>query len=472
MDIKKILKTFGSWINLIGEEVNFSVSEGLSKPPSLCATCLSILGILVISVISYEFIRQSIDRTNPGINIELKTLSNYPKVNLEQNNFYFTLLPISELYSPGQFMEGSLYTITAEISIKTADYTKKSAREILKFQRKQLKVVRCSEVKEEFSYLRRNKQFPENLINNAFCFLPPEDLKKEYFVEGQALDSFESQIEIKIWPCSLDDPTECQPKRIVDGRRFLLIYPTPDIDYSKVDNFLDWASLGDTDSLLSTSNRQIHSYKFKHFEVFDQKDVFSSPKPKKQFFSVENSHTVNLDRNVNQLHCPKTRIGINRACPPYLEMRFASSNRVEIVTRTYPTLITALAEIGGFVELVLLFLGILYGLFNIYFKELQTHLVSKVFGLNKNLTGLKKFSEVIDQNLGIVEVMKELNGLKLINRAIFKDFHLKLMPEVLTKIKKEENLDEECKKKKEEAKLQTTKQTNNNNMILNIKGNI
>ena len=48
--------------------------------------------------------------------------------------------------------------------------------------------------------------------------------------------------------------------------------------------------------------------------------------------------------------------------------------------------------------------------------------------------------------------MKELNGLRLLNRAIFKEHHLRLLPEVLSKIKDEESKDEQAKKENAKGK--------------------
>ena len=55
---------------------------------------------------------------------------------------------------------------------------------------------------------------------------------------------------------------------------------------------------------------------------------------------------------------------------------------------------------------------------------------------------MREYSRVIDKNLDIVEVMKELNGLKVINRAVFQDHHLELMPDLLTEMEKKDEEEE------------------------------
>ena len=336
-------------------------------------------------------------------------------------------------------VEGSRYTVTAEVSLKLGDFSQTDPTKILTYKNIRLNATRCANVLDKFPYFKKSDAFDDSLVRSAHCFFPPDDLKDQYWIKGQPLDSYFSSFDIKIWPCSLDDRSQCDSSRSVEGHTMLLVYPTPDLDYSKIDNFLDWIGFADTNFDITPSVIQKYSFTFKHFEVFDQQDVFSNPKKRREFFAVQNSLGVNTERNERELYCPKGQIGgPHSTCSPYLHLSFSSSNRVETVTRTYTSLIKALAEIGGFVELVFLFVGLIYFIFNCYFKELKTQLVRKVFGIRRAGKKMREYSEVIDQNLDMVEVMKELNGLKVINRAVFKDHHLELMPELLTEMKKKE----------------------------------
>ena len=47
--VKQGIATISNQLNVVGEEVKFEVSDGLDKPPSLCATLLSIIGIVAVS---------------------------------------------------------------------------------------------------------------------------------------------------------------------------------------------------------------------------------------------------------------------------------------------------------------------------------------------------------------------------------------------------------------------------------------
>ena len=281
--VKQGIKKIGTKFNIVGEEVKFEVSSGFSKPPSLCATILSIIGIVAVSVIGYEFVRQSFDKTRPNISIELKTLPTYPKVDLEKEKFYFIIVALAEGVTP-LAVEGSRYTVTAQLSLKLGDFTQRDPTKITTFKTIKLESTRCSNVIDQFDYFRKAEAYNPFLLRGAHCFYPADDVRDQYWVKGQIMDSFYSTFDIKVWPCSLDDPTQCAPPQLINGHKFLLVYPTPDIDYSKIDNFLGWIGLADTVFDLSTTVSQKFAYTFKHFEVFDQNDVFSNPKKKERVF--------------------------------------------------------------------------------------------------------------------------------------------------------------------------------------------
>ena len=433
--LKYISKKIASKVNLVGDEVKFDIS-GDDKPPSICATILSVLGLIAITVISFEFIRNSLDTTNPSINIEFKTLSKYPKVDLQKEGFYFALIPITHIFNPER-VKGSRFTLEAVVWNKNHNRDDPNLNTAIKVNQIQLKTVPCRDVIDKVKYLSQSETM-NSFLDIAYCFVPPDNLASSYFAQGQPLESFDAAVSIRIYPCSLDDPTQCASSREINQENFMLVHPSPDIDYSKGDDFLKWIALGDTSLEISTSNRQRFFYKFKHFSVYDQEDLFSNPKKNRDFFAIDDYYVYSIDRDSNQIHCPKSQIGNHDACPPYAQMLFSSSNKRERITRIYPTVVRAFSEIGGFFELVVISISMMYGIYNLYFKEMKSLLVQKVFGLKRIEKDHQQYYKVIGDNLDIVEVMKELNGLKVLNRAFFKDYHLKLLPRVLSKISNDE----------------------------------
>ena len=199
--VTKGIKAIGNQLNVVGEEVKFDVSDGFDKPHSLCATILSIIGIVVISVIGYEFVRQSFDTTNPDIDIELKTLPTYPKIDLEKEKFYFIVAGLQEGHSPFA-VEGSRYTITAELSLKIGNFTPSGTRRSLRvrFTNILLNSTRCADVIDKFDFFRKAAGYNPKLLKGSHCFFPPDDIKDQYWVQGQRLDSYFSTIDIKFGP--------------------------------------------------------------------------------------------------------------------------------------------------------------------------------------------------------------------------------------------------------------------------------
>ena len=251
----------------------------------------------------------------------------------------------------------------------------------------------------------------------------------------------------------------------------MIIAPSPDVDLSKKDDFLEWVPLSSDMHEINPSTRQQFNTKFKHYSILDQTSMFNEPEKRLDYFQQGDTYIKSFVRDADQVHCPASAIGNKALCQPYLEMKYTSSNSQENITRLYPSLLRSLSEIGGFTELIMLSVGVVYAVYNAWFSEMRSFLVRHVFGRDgksKCCPEQKKgYGKVIEDNLDIVEVMKELNGLRMLNRAIFKDHHLALLPEVLTHIKDEESREE--KSKQEIAKKEVAKRRLSDNKISPLK---
>ena len=441
------VKSLLASINLVGEEPNFKIN-GFNRVPSFISILLSLIGITFIGFISYIFLSESFDKTKPDVNIELRTLPSYPKVPLASEKIYFAMMRRNPLL--GQNVDwATLDTITAEISLKTFGPNG------LQFQKFKLDAVNCGQVKDKYEYLF-GRNISEGVFQRGICFVPKQNETNNYFIQGMPLEDIDASLTITVWPCSLSDPSKCVKPQMIAMGQYMSIMPSPDVDLSKPDNFFQWVPLASDMHDIDPGTKQQFFTKFKKYSIFDKTSMFSEAKHRKDYFQIDDNYVKSFSRDQNQVHCPASHIGNRFLCQPYIEMKFTSSNKQETITRLYPSLLRALSEIGGFTELIMMFIGMLYAIYNSWFNEMRSFLVRNVFARGEKIgscSGDKKgYGKVVEDNLDIVEVMKELNGLRLLNRAIFKDHHLTLLPEVLSKIKDEESKDDQEKKEKGKVK--------------------
>ena len=465
--LQKIKSLVGSF-NLVGEEPNFKI-QGFSRVPSACSILLSAVGIAFIGFISYIFLAESFDVTKPDVNIELRTLPNYPKISMAKEKIFFAIMRNNLLERTHKIEWPAMETITAEVTLKTFKKDQDGNASGLKFEKFRLEAVNCSTVRDQYDYLD-NHTVAKSVRETGICFVPKEGELDDYYLQGQRLEDIYSSFKITVWPCSLKNPLKCGPPQLVSLGRYVLIMPSPDVDLSKPDNFLKSVALASDVHEIDLGSRQQMFFKLKKFSIFDKTSMFREAKHRRDYFQIDESYVKSLSRNPSRVYCPAQAIGDTVACQPYLEMIFTSSNKQETITRLYPSLFRALSEIGGFTELIMMSIGFIYGLYNAWFSEMRTFLVRSVFARGEKTSACasdkKGYGKVVEDNLDIVEVMKELNGLRILNRVIFKEHHLTLLPEVLSKIKDEESKEDEKKEKgKEMAKNHNSLRNSSNNKI-------
>ena len=439
--VSNALKNF----NTIGNEVEFDIN-GFSRVPSCFGTLVSAVGLLVITTVGIQFILGAFNTKSPDINVELKTLPVYPKIELYKNNFFFVVLPIDMAISGLPLT--SFMTMNAYVSKR--EFVKAPNGTILdaKFKNVYLDTIQCSELQRDprFNFIYANKNV-DGVLNIATCLLPKKGEEEEYFVEGEPLSDFDSNLNIEILPCSLDDPTQCASREQLKFLDFLITYPNPDVDYSKTEDFLTWIAVAGTRARVNVNDHQLHILEVSSIELNKDSSFMGKPTKEAELMKVHTQYSNSVHREVSQLHCPKAILNNPFVCQPYISLRIITSNKREVITRVYPNIFQALSEVGGFRELVFMAAALIYMVYDYIFDAFKRYIVDNVYGYKHSKKEFKEHIGSIEDHLDIIKLIKELNGLKVLNRVIFKDHHIALLPKVLAKLKEEEE-----EKKKEIAK--------------------
>ena len=435
--VKQLLNQVSGCINIFGEEPKLTYN-GQARVPSTFSIILSIIAIIFTAFISYSLILQPITKTSPNLNIQVGSTPNYPKIDLEREKFYVGLITINTI---GAVKNWDLVaTFRAYITIKTILRDSSGLPTDAKFEKFDLEAKRCYQVKEKFKYLilAENSKF---LLEHFYCFYPTSRTVKHYFLKGQPIEDIEAYLTLEVLPCSTQDPSKCENRAVLETTEYLVVYPNPDLDYSNYNNFLKWVPLTGVQLRLDPTQEHQAVHSIKSYEVFDQTTVLKKSQKKRDFFGVDSSSVMSYHRDENQLHCAPEVVGDPLKCSPYVRMVFRSSDKLETITRVYPDFIHALSEIGGFTELVLIFLGFLYAVYSCCFPDLKNRLKNRILeglGTRGRNGGRVGYQELVSHNLDVVSLMDELNGLRVVNRAILEEHHLLLLPEVLKAIREED----------------------------------
>ena len=422
-------------LNILGLEVQFEIN-GFSKVPFCMGTLLSLISISLMLVITYTFVLNVFDTSGPDVSIKSKTLPNYPKIDLQNNSFYFALIPRNLKKGVDDFDRMGTFTAT----IRELAFVKDSAGNPVKISQKrfEMEVRICAEVTDYIKYINRNQNL-RSFLKETLCFKPKPSEENEYYLVGQTLEDVQRTIEIKIWPCSLEPPSKCYSREEVERVTFLLIYPSPNLDYSKTD---DYFSLNVVSGPMLRIDPHIitkNTFGLMSHELKKDTSIFGEPEPEMDFISVKDTFLHSNSRDHAQITCSAAQIGANsKECEPYFELSVTSSNEAERIIRKYSHIFEALAEVGGFREVILMIFGSLYFVYNCFGRELKRYIVNNVYGYKHSRAEFNRRIAGVEDHLDVVQLIKELNGLRVLNRVIFKDYHLSLLPDLLVKLKEEE----------------------------------
>ena len=422
---RKLKNSFLS-INLVGDQFNFRLRNN-QRDPSCLATLLTLCSLIITAVVGYSFIKNVLDTTRPKISTRVKKFNKYPEIDLAQDHFFFAVFPSSAQYNPNP---RSYLTLVANINKKS--FGRNSEGDIVSYNVEQipLEVRRCNETdyKSQFSHMIADELPTRTMVRGSICAYAktPEQIK-EYRVKGQPIENSDTFITIEVKPCSLPNPAECVQGFGLFTLNMVFIYPSPDVDLGKKKDMVKWISNGEISVDAKLDVLQEYVIGVKNVEIQDDDRIFGDPRKVVNYTDIDTKFFKIQGRDPNQTYCPPAIINNPYACKPYAVLNLRSGGKTEIVTRQYSNLFEAISEIGGFFELIIIFMGIIF--FFLCGEGLIRKIAKDTYGVDDELT-----RGLVEKNMDITELMKELNAFKLIRSMVLEDYHLALLPELIKEV--------------------------------------
>ena len=220
------------------------------------------------------------------------------------------------------------------------------------------------------------------------------------------------------------------------------------------------------------------------------------PTLKVEFATLEEDVIDGSERDETQLHCTQEQLklppGSPGACEEYLSFDYEAMGEVFVTRRSYKSIMSILGEFGGILKVITTTTFFLYGLYNmrkikyilgdLIFKSdqdttkqlkqiinsknnrkqrkeqelTQQNTAANVNSVRQTLTQKRvtethntpKLNEVVQELVktrsNVEDLMRKLNLLELIEKAIFKDHERQLLPLVLLKVKQREMMEEKA----------------------------
>ena len=486
------------WIKIVdifGKKVELKV-DGRDSYKSYSGAAVTIsygIAMIVLSVLAFK---TYLSTTSPSLIGESYQRSLYPDINLENNKlmpFFIGYSSEIDLISPTELSKYFTFTVEKIVWKTTVDGDGVATLEKLISYEDAVACGSLSEAAlESYDYIGKGGYLTELLRDYSMCLPSGAGLR----VFGKGSDEEFGLISFKIKPCSL--PTGCATAEEMGRANFQWVLPASTFDSSNKETPKSTTANADDVYYINPAIRQIYVAKFKENVVLDSEGLFDPDLSERiRYFDQANTFTTQAYRDQAKIECtPAETRNDSSLCYSYFEFSFQSSGTVFNYKRSYKTLGDTLGEIGGLNGIVILVFALLAKplldwvyddhLFSSVYSFLRDENGRKLFGVGKEedqkeegkrkgngkadegkLKGWCKMKEkdkkwremrgkaldMIDENVDIVSIVKDINTIKVIAGIFLKDRHRKLAEVVQFKAMLDEEGNNPVEKKKK-CKLQ------------------
>ena len=304
-------------------------------------------GALIIIIIVQNIITYS-DTTNPSNQGLSYTIADYPRINLVENKLVpifvgysdeTTLIPIDQLPKYFTFRVQKVTWLTSDAS--GSPITQKLINMI--------DVIPCSSLSDEslkvFEYMGTNSFYYSVMMQNGMC---PNITGANFTVSGKGSDNDFETVNFQVYPCTLVNTSECASATQMSIANFQILNPNSNFNASNYNNPHSFILNADDVYYINTYIDQKYTSKIREVAVMDSKGLFSSFQKTLTYFEIDSSTTTSGHRGASGISCTSAQITNNDPnCPAYFEFNFQSSGRVVVNKRSYMTIGTFFANIGG-----------------------------------------------------------------------------------------------------------------------------
>ena len=199
-------------MDVFGSTFNFEAQKGSTTYKSSAGGCLTILGTIIVLLMTYSFMQDWIDTSSPVVSVNIIQNKRPPRLNLSEFDIGQTFI----LFDGSDFVRYNntkkYFTLRAEM--KTSTISKTSERELDSSSEK-IDTLRCEDATEPIIKRLYNVGMDDTTttINYREIFADksqcPHTKEEQWWVEGSNFELPFRRNVVKLYPCSLPDPTQC-----------------------------------------------------------------------------------------------------------------------------------------------------------------------------------------------------------------------------------------------------------------------
>ena len=432
------------YLDILAPEITLKV-RGKSSIKTLPGAMLSLCYTAVIVYFIVLQLSQYLDTSSPQI-MQVKTRTgNYIDIDLIKNKHIPMVNIVQGTQNITSFEESQSY---ATVMMNMLHYKLAASLTDFELTVTPLPAVDCAKLIEEGNldkdllsgfFLEGNSK-----MFSGICF---NTSGVEAVLKGSNTQVPATFAQLSILPCSLPDPTKCQPLSQLSDAYVSLIYIEPEVNYANRDKPIGYLANSDIYMPINPVMHNDMAHKLINNEIVDDNGFLFHTKSVVNYTASDKLESYSKYRDASQITCTFLEI-VNQKCRPYISIFSISTNNKVTTRRIYKGLLETLGEIGGLRDLVTPVFVLLY----IFYHQSasKSEIVKAAFKLEqkpnkKNCGCIKKKvvspsqtqtmelkgdaiqvpAEVIDQaykqiesSLDIVEIAKEAASLRYLIIAL------------------------------------------------------
>ena len=351
--------SFGiSSLDLVGTKFSFefpTFSRKLkTKPGSGLTLVIGVITIVATAIIGSKYF----DTSSPSI-----TFSNEIGPEISHNMVKELMLPPITVYQEGSPLQTNISKM-ATIKAVSATYLFNPVTSYFKMiSSTESDYVDCKELNDPYFNQMLEKIDNRNKFKNI---LKCPDFKGNYNLSDVLFDSkniLYKYLSLSVFPCSLDDPSQCATAAEINKMRVVVGNPKKTIDPSNYTH--PYKTTVTTEEIpLNPLTIKVRKHTTRVTKITDLRNDFFGPETKGEFMTTNLFWQDSTSRLGQTLHCKKENgFSYGGVCAFYIAFEFEGGSEVIQVKRKYNLPTEIIGEIGGVLKVALMF-GMVYTIYN------------------------------------------------------------------------------------------------------------
>ena len=354
-------------IDLLGTRLNFYIGEKkLRKLKSVFGGILSLFFILFMITAIYVFGRKWLKKNHPVVSVNSFYSKRDHYYDLYQSNIFLAFGMFDGVKFPKTEQTKRFFTLKAQYETVILDATITAER---RTTIQPFPVVKCEHQNNNYTDFV-SKTFSQDAATfyrgSIFCTDTLADTN--WKIRGSTFELPFSMIRVRVYPCSLEDPSECASPTELANSLFAIPIASKSADFRNFSHPLKDGIDTDLTAQFSLSIMTQLTIWFRECSIFDENIDFVENFGARVNYIEQHKVTSAIQNRDARTHCTDIQIEDGN-CQPYIEILVRASQSTTRVERRYYKLLNLISDAGGFAELVFILFTFASYWFHAYYRK-------------------------------------------------------------------------------------------------------